>query len=1189
MTWNSFRPCTRRVVFVLYMLVITAHMALSQTSTTGAIRGTVTDPQGAVIADATVTVTSQATAQVRTAKTDSNGQYAVGLLPPEVYKVSISAPGFKTQEPPPVTVVVTETVRADAKLFLGSESQTVEVTSLAPTLQVENATLGTVVQGNTIREVPLTNRNYTQVLTMSAGVAGDVNNAASLGKGTQDVYVNGASSISNNFHMDGADINNFGSGRAGDFVQQAGIAIPNPDTLQEFKIQTTNYDAGFGRDAGANVDVITKSGSNSIHGSVWEFLRNDVLNANDTFLKIGGQKRAVMKQNQFGGTIGGPIVKDKIFFFGSYQGTRQVNGLAPTSYASNTLFPLTNDRSAAAIGRAACPSASPGNPKWHPYNGGSYSGPGSAPTITQAEVACDGSNINPVALNLLNQKIANGTYLIPTPQRIGVDNNGNPAGFSTFSIPSHYKEDQFLVNTDYILSQKHTLSQRYFYSNQPQDQPFSNQLNTPGNGVTPTFNSQVAVVKMTSALNANFLNEALAGYVRNTGRLQTQANLNYDQIGMTAPSDPTYPRTPIMTINGYFNLGGVNNDVSMSAVNTFEIGDQISWTHGKQSIRAGFIGEKNQFNFDDPNNKRGSLTFQTFQDFLLGMSAAQNGTGFSNVYTSGSQQGSYYKGYRGTTMAMFIQDDLKLTSNLTVNTGLRWELNSGISTNKGVLTSFWPELVTPFAPVPVGGTYNGFVVPRNSSANPPAGVKTLGSMSLGENDLPMHNFGPRVGFAYQPLGAGSKTVLRGGYGVFYTLPNANSVLQTLGNQPYVSSATLTGNQNAAATFQTPFTTKLTPGVWRPLLPYSVASPLNVTGVAKNIDSPMVQQYNLDVEQQLPANLVLEVGYVGTRGTRLAESHSLNRAWLASPSNPINGVTTNTVAGANLAARVPYQGISVGGLRRIETYGFSNFNSLQATLKRQVSHGVYLQASYTWSKVLTTVTGGDGLNGVFAGGSGNSNDPNNRYARWGVADYDRTNRLVIVYSWQIPALNNAGAIARVATNGWKFSGVSTFQSGKPLTFTDSRNGTAYGTTSRAQFVAGVSNKDILNKNGGSMLARVKGNNYLNSPKSLFTTAPAVPNSVPATTNGPLALDYGNVGIGSVRGPGNNNWDMTLAKETRIGGLREDATLTFRTEFFNVWNHAQYQNPGTAVGTSSFGVINQSSVAPRLIQFALKYMF
>ena len=1172
MNWNSFLPCLRRAVLVLLLPVLAAQLTLGQTSTTGAIRGTLTDSTGAVISGATVTVTSKATDQVRTVKSDSSGQYTVGLLPPETYKISITAPGFKTEEPAPVAVVVTETARADAKMVLGSNTETVEVTAQTGALQVENATLGTVVDGTTIREVPLTNRNYTQVLTMSAGVAGDVNNAASLGKGTQDVYVNGASSISNNFHMDGADINNFGSGRAGDFVQQAGIAIPNPDSLQEFKIQTTNYDAGFGRDAGANVDVVTKTGSNSIHGSVWEFFRNDVLNANDTFLKMNGQKRAVMKQNQFGGTLGGPIIKDKFFIFGTYQGTRQINGLSSSSFASLTLFPVTDDRSAAGIARTACPGSSTGK-NWAPFNGG-------------VNVACNGSNISPVALNLLNQKIANGTYLIPTPQRLSTDTNGNPVGLSSYSIPARFTEDQFMVNTDYILSAKHTLSERYFYSNDPQNLPFSTCSCTPGNGLTPTFNSQVGVLKLTSALNAHFLNEALVAYIRSYGRLQTQANLTYDQIGMTAPSDPTYPLMPITSTTGYFQLGGVNNDVSFSAVNTFEISDQINWSHGRQSIRAGFLGEKNQFNFDDPNNKRGSVTFQTFQDFLLGESAAQNGSGFSNVNSSGSQQGSYYKGYRGTDMAMFLQDDIKVRSNLTVNAGLRWELNSGVSANHGQLSSFYPSLVTPFQPVPAGGTFTGFVVPNNYRLSLPAGITRLGSTSLSDNDLPLHNFGPRIGFAWQPFGDASSTVLRGGYGIFYTLPNANSVLQTLGGQPFVSSASLSGTANAAATFQTPYTTILTPGVWRPRSP---SYTLTVTGVAQNIDSPLVEQYNLDAEQQLPDKLVLEVGYVGTRGTRLAESRGLNRAFLASPSNAINGVTTNTVGSANLQARVPYQGFTPNGVTRIETYGFSNYNSLQSTLRRQMNHGLYLQAAYTWSKALTTVTGGDGTNGVFSGGSGNSNDPNNRYARYGPAGYDRTNRMVVAYSWQIPGWKKGNAFERVATGGWKLSGVTTFQSGKPLTFTDAKDGTAYGTASRAQFAPGIGNGNILNKNGGAMLARIKSNSYLNPSASLFVTAPPVPFSAAASTGGPQAIDYGNSSIGAVRGPGNDNWDMTLAKITRVGGLREDATLDFRAEFFNVWNHAQYANPATGVGTASYSVINASSVAPRLIQFAVKYVF
>ena len=339
-----------------------------------------------------------------------------------------------------------------------------------------------------------------------------------------------------------------------------------------------------------------------------------------------------------------------------------------------------------------------------------------------------------------------------------------------------------------------------------------------------------------------------------------------------------------------------------------------------------------------------------------------------------------------------------------------------------------------------------------------------------------------------------------------------------------------------------------------------------------MDTPAVDQYNLEVEQQLPAKLVLEVGYVGTRGTRLAEGRNINRAFLASPQSPINGITTNSTASANLQARVPYQGFSPTGVTLIETYGFSNYNSLQTTLKRQLSHGVYVQGAYTWSKAMTSVTGGDGTNGVFEGGSGNSNDPNNRHARWGPAGFDRTNRLVVAYTWALPGWKSGNSFERVVTSGWKLNGTTTFQSGKPMIFTDSTNGTAYGTQSsaRAQFASGMSNANILNKNGGTMLSRIKNNNYLNPGNTgkagaVFVTAPAVANGV--LNSGAPATDYGNSSVGAARGPGNDNWDMAIVKTTKVGGIREDATLDFRTEFFNVWNHPEYNNPSTAVNAAT----------------------
>jgi hypothetical protein len=1177
MSCNPFLRVQRGVHFMLLVLLTAAGVAIGQTSTTGAIRGTVTDPQGAIITTGSVTVKSTATGAVRKEMTGKNGQYAVGLLPPGTYSVAVSAPGFKTVNPGVITVTVTETTRVDARLTIGSQSETVEVSSEAPALQVENATLGTVVDGAVIQELPLTNRNYTQVLTLSAGISGDLNNAATLGKGTPDVYVNGASNISNNFHMDGADINNFGSGRAGDFVQQAGIPIPSPDALQEFKIQTTNYDAGFGRDAGANVDVVTKTGTNQLHGALWEFFRNDILNANDTFLKIAGQPRPEMKQNQFGGTIGGRIIKDKLFFFGSYQGTRQVNGLSSSSLQTVDLFPITNDRTAAGIAQHACPGSSTGI-DWAPYVGGTYKG--------GVQVACNGSNINPVALNLLNQKIANGTYLIPTPQRISTDTHGNPIGISTFSIPSSYNEDQYMINTDYLASSKNTISERFFYSKYPENEPFSAAGDTPGNGVGTIFASELAVLKLTSAISSRFLNEALIGYIRSSGHLQTQSTTTASQIGMTAPSDPSYPLYPVTSVTGYFSLGGGGNDESSSVVNTFEINDQISWTQGKQSIRAGFLGEKNQFDFNDPEQTRGSLGFSTFQDFLLGESAAQNGTNYSNVNSAGSQQGSYYKGYRGTDMAMFVQDDIKLRQNLTINAGLRWEIDSGISFGHGEESSFWPSLVTPFAPLPASGTLNGYIVPNNYELPLPATLTKIGDRSLQANDLPLHNFGPRVGFAWQPYGASATTVLRGGFGVFYTLPNGNSVLQTLGGQPFVSSASLNNADDQTSTFQTPYTQTLTPGVWQLLSPTS--TPRSVVGVAESSDAPFVEQYNLDAEQQLPSKLVFEIGYVGTRGSRLAEGRNINRAFLASPQNPINGVTTNTTATANVEARVPYQGFTPTGVTLIETYGFASYNSLQTTLKRQVSHGLFIQGAYTWSRALTTVYGGDGTNGVFEGGSGNSNDPDNRHARYGPAGFDRTNRFVVAYVYSFPSLKEGGAFVRGATGGWKLSGTSTFQSGKPLTITDSRNGTGYGENdSRAQFLPGMGNRNIVNKNGGTMLNRVKNNTYLNPGSNVFGLAPPVPN---AALNGTVnAYDFGNSSVGSARGPGNDNWDMALDKQTRVGGLRESAVLDFRTEFFNVWNHPEYSPPATSVSAATYGQITSSIGSPRLIQFAVKYLF
>src|SRR5438876_2452718 len=374
---------------LLIAAIISASSCLwAQSATTGALRGTVVDPTGAVVPGVTVTLVNPATGQTQTSMPDAKGLYGFSLLSPGIYEVDFSMPGFKTSRAASVVVNVSEAPDLDARLE-GGESED-HVPCQCELRETATSSSGTLVDSKTITAVPLTTRNLTQVLSMSSGSTASVNNAGTLGAGSQSVNVNG-NTATGTFTVDGA---------------ASASTVPNPDTISEFKIQTSQYDAGYGTRV-PNINLVTRSGENEFHGDAWEFLRNDIFNANAFFRNATGQPRATLKQNQFGGTIGGPIKRDKLFFFGSYQGTRQVNGLDPTASLSTVILPpLTNDRSATTIGSQFCPGNKPAaqQSRYLTFAGG-------------VQVACDGSNINPVALKLLQLKQADG-YLLPTPQTI---------------------------------------------------------------------------------------------------------------------------------------------------------------------------------------------------------------------------------------------------------------------------------------------------------------------------------------------------------------------------------------------------------------------------------------------------------------------------------------------------------------------------------------------------------------------------------------------------------------------------------------------------------------------------------------------------------------------------------------------------------------------------------------------------
>lgn len=1145
-----------------------------QTAGTGALTGTVTDPGGAVVPNVVVTATNTGSGQERSVTSSGDGSYTISLLPPGTYKVKFSASGFKTAEVGPVTITVTETPVLNRALEIGAQTEQVTVEANAETVQTSNATLGTVVSTKVVTDLPLNTRNYTNLLALSAGVNSTVNNATAIGKGSQDFAVNGSSNAQNNFSMDGVSIQNYGGqGTTHEGGSYTSFGIPNPDAIQEFKIQTSQYDAGYGRNPGANVNVVTKSGTNELHGTAFEFFRNTQLNANDFFLNRAGFARPVINQNQYGGVLGGPVKKDKVFFFFSYQGTRQKNGASTTTYQPGVILPPIpgGDRSNAAQFRSAMGAAF--CPQNHP-NDGRYGSLG-------VGLACDGSNINPVAINILQAKLPNGNYLIPSSTNGTFQN-------SPLSVPGVYHEDQYIANGDWLINAKNNLATRFFVSKDPQTLAFTpicsgNCLD--GFPAHQEFTNLYGTVKHTAILSNSLVNEALISFQRNyTNDTPLNTTNTNPSVGIT-PTTPGINALSPMLIGGLFQIGGGSFDNQQMAVNTWVLGDQISWVHGKHTLRAGAEFQSIQWNWDFISITKGALVFVNFNDFLIGRSACAPGsfpvscnpgipgntTGLpvSSIIAqilpthAGSPDG-IVNGYRARNGNAFVQDDFKVNSRFTLNFGVRWEYDGMPSDKYGNLTNIWLSRVgaTPPGTSAANATLAGWVVPANYQGTVPAGVFKSGHNIASQSDPSLTNFAPRIGFAWRPLDT-NRFVVRGGYGFFYDRIPGDSMIESVQLMPpYAGNA----SGQTAATLATPFRDPAPglPGRW---VDFSngASSQINQTILAEQFYTPLVYSYNLNFQYQLAQTWVAEVGYVGSHGIhQLTTGSAPNAPYLATASSPVNGVTSST--SSNYLLRVPYLGLSQNFTQEA-TNGDFKFNSLQATLRKQFSRGLTMQAAYTFSRAFST-------------GNLNDGDQHNYADMYGLNPQYRPHRLTLNYSWNIPTGNLKG-IAEKALGGWNLSGVTTIQDGTPLTITDKNGASIYGLQgfSRAQMAPGKTYADI--SSSGDVKTRLGG---ASGGSGFFNTAAFTPFASGADTG------FGNSGIGVLLGPGQFNWDVSLAKLTKVGGLREDATLQFRAEFFNLFNHAQFNNPAVALDSpASFGQITGLSVNPRLIQFGLKYTF
>ncbi|MGI4831099.1 MAG: carboxypeptidase regulatory-like domain-containing protein [Janthinobacterium lividum] len=1087
---------------LLLCLSTAGPFAAAQLTTTTVV-GHVTDAAGAAVLNARVEVLDLDRNQAHPTDSNKQGEFRVDLLPTGRYRVTISAPGFKTFVQNDLTLYVDLTATVDARLSAGDVSESVEVTASDPVVNTGSFELGTTIDQTQVTELPLVDRNAYALLDVTPGVQSNANSIV-LGYPEQRTKINGgidAGTGSVNYYLDGST-NITG-------LRNTGNILPNPDAIQEFRVQTSGYGADQGRFASGVINVITRSGTNTLHGTGFEFFRNDALAAQPW--GTAGLPNPPLSRNQFGATLGGPIQKDKTFFFGSYAGLRQNSSTFLTGAVVPTAAERTGDFSADPVSSFPIDATTKTFFK--------------CGTVVGKICA---NRLDPVAQNIIN------TY-IPLPN-VGTN---QWKGY----VPVAYVSDEFLSKADRVLSSRQKLMLEYFNTSGNSDQVSGTTTNLPWSNEYFHWRQQNAIISHTWVLSASMVNQAWATYTRNFAGRVNMPQVSLGDLGSTYTIQG--PKAlPSIAVTGYFALAESIAGPE-AGTNFYALRDLISFTKGRHSLR---FGGEFSLDKDIQNSTQGDYGTFGFTGTLTAGSIPAPGTTTPVVKYAGNALASFLigspnsitqasptNGYTNSfNTALFLQDDYRVTPRLTLNLGLRWDVQTPPTDPQNKLTSYTTGQQSTVMP------------------NAPVGQLFPGDAGITRGIVPVRygHVSPRVGFAFDPTGQG-KTAFRGGVGIYFGSVAGNEWNVVQNYQPFALSYTFpNAGSITGATLANPYRTGTTGNIVNPF-PFTKGFVTGATaaGIDRNFQWPYTYQLNFSVQQQLTNALGITMAYVGSLGHDLPFGQDINA--------PVSTPTASTVA-ANVLSRRPNP--QYGIVYLLGSHQTAEYNSLQVQATQRMSKSLSLNAFYVWSKTIDSVDLGQtqSLSGA--------QDYYNLKAERARASDDLRHMFAAAVVWRPTLYRGEHHFLGSVANGWQVSTIAKIRSGTPFTILNGADANLDGSSTydRAEQVADF---HLANRNVGEW----------------FNTAAFKQNL--ATVGAPID---GNSSRNELTGPFYKDVDMSLMRELH---LYERAALQLRVDATNVFNLTSYDAPASTqrnVSAATFGQITTAEQT-RVLQLGAKIIF